>query len=105
MIVLIISLIIQSLIFYCVPPFAISISPIGMVLLIIAATFLISLILGIASRGASKYLFPIATAIIFIPSVFIYYNDSALIHALWYLVISLVGVMTGSLVGRIFRRH
>lgn len=104
MTVLIISLIIQALIFYCLPLFTLPISPIGMVLLIIAATFVISLILGIASRGATKYLFPIANAIIFIPSVFIYYNDSALIHALWYLVISLVGVAIGSLVGKLCRR-
>ena len=105
MILLIISLIIQSLIFYLVPAFTITIDPIGMVLLIIAETFVISLLLGISSRTASKYLFPIVTAIIFIPSVFIYYNDSALIHALWYLVISLIGVAIGSLVRKLFGRR
>ena len=32
-------------------------------------------------------------SVLFIPSVFIYYNDSALIHSIWYLVISSVGLL------------
>lgn len=45
-----------------------------------------------------KLLYPIVIAILFIPSVFIYYNESALIHAVWYLVISTVGLAISSFI-------
>ena len=34
---------------------------------------------------------------LFIPSVFIYYNESALIHSLWYFISSGTGMIVGSI--------
>ena len=50
-----------------------------------------------------KYTYPILTAIIFIPSVFIYYNDSALIHTIWYLIDSIIGLLIGVLINKMFK--
>ena len=73
--------IIQLLIFYLFPLFAKQIDAIGMVLFLITATFVLSALMGIISTNKIKYFYPLITAILFIPSVFIYYNESALIYS------------------------
>ena len=92
----IIILIIQLFMFYIFPLFAGPTDAIGMVLLIILATFILSTIMGSISREKIKYLYPIIVAIAFIPSIFIYYNESASIHSIWYLVISSMGMLIGT---------
>ena len=37
-------------------------------------------------------------AILFIPSIPIYYNESALVHSVWYLVVSSVGLLIGVII-------
>ena len=46
----------------------------------------------------------ISILILFIPSVFIYYNESALIHSVWYLVISSIGLLVGTIIYKIIHR-
>ena len=86
---------IQLFMFYIFPLFAGPTDAIGMVMLIILATLLLSIAIGSISKQKIKYLYPIIISIIFIPSVFIYYNESALIHSIWYLVISSIGMIIG----------
>lgn len=90
-------LLLQAAAFYLFPPFALSFGPMGMVMMLLLFTFLLAVLMGLFSGSALKYLFPAAAALLFIPSVFIYYNESALIHALWYLVISFAGLLPASL--------
>ena len=90
--------IIQLLIFYLFPLFAKQIDAIGMVLFLITATFVLSALMGI------KYFYPLITAILFIPSVFIYYNESALIHSVWYFVVSVVGTAIGTVITKLFAK-
>ncbi|MBR5508669.1 MAG: hypothetical protein IKV59_01300 [Lachnospiraceae bacterium] len=97
----IIILIMQLFMFYLFPLFAGPTDAIGMVFLIILATFIFSLIIGSVSMKKAKYLYPILTAIVFIPSVFIYYNESALIHSVWYFVVSSVGIFIGMIIQKI----
>lgn len=97
-------LLLQLFMFYVFPLFAGPTDAMGMVLLILLSTILLSLVLGILSGSKLKYLYPVAIAILFIPSVFIYYNESALVHALWYLVVSALGLLPGALVGSLIRR-
>lgn len=85
----------QLFMFYVFPMFAGPADMMGMVLLIVLATLLLSLIIGVLSNNKVKYLYPIVTAVAFIPSVFIYYNESALIHSVWYLVVSAIGFSVG----------
>lgn len=86
----------QIFMFYVFPLFAGPTDAMGMVFTIVLATLLLSFIIGVLSNNALKYLYPIVTAVVFIPSVFIYYNESALIHSIWYLAVSVVGVLIGS---------
>ena len=67
----IIILLIQLFMFYIFPLFAGPTDAMGMVLLILLATLLLSLTITIISKEKIKYLYPIVAAIIFIPSVFI----------------------------------
>ena len=91
----IIILIIQLFMFYIFPLFAGPTDAMGMVFLIIVTTFILSIIIGSISKEKIKYLYPIVIAILFIPSVFIYYNESALVHAMWYLIVSFIGLILG----------
>ena len=91
-------LLIQLFMFYIFPLFSGPTDAIGMVILILLSTLLLSMILACISDKKVKYLYPIVISILFIPSVFIYYNESALVHALWYLVISTIGTLFGTLI-------
>lgn len=76
----------------------------GMVFLIILATLLLSITIGSTSKEKVKYLYPIIVAILFIPSIFIYYNESALIHSIWYLVVSSIGLLVGTIIYKLFHK-
>jgi len=94
----IIILLLQTFMFYIFPLFAGPTDIMGMVVLIILATLILSIIIASISKEKIKYLYSVITAILFIPSVFIYYNESALIHSLWYLFVSTIGLLIGTLI-------
>lgn len=94
----IIILFIQLIMFYVFPLFTGPTDTIGMVLLILLTTLILSIILSIISKEKIKYLYPIIVSIAFIPSVFIFYNESALIHSVWYLIDSLIGMVLGTII-------
>ena len=100
----IIILLIQLFMFYIFPLFAGPTDAMGMVFIIIVTTFILSIILGVISKSNLKYLYPIITSIIFIPSVFIYYNESALIHSIWYLIDSFIGIIIGLITNLIINK-
>ena len=91
-------ILLQLCMFYIFPIFAGPTDAIGMVLLIVIATLILSMIVGIVSKEKIKFLYPVVTSIIFIPSIFIYYNESALVHSLWYLVVSTIGLTIGTII-------
>jgi len=100
----IIILIIKLLIFYLLPLFAGPTDAMGMVFLIIISVFILGLTIGTISNQKIKYLYPLIISILFIPSVFIYYNESALVHAVWYFVISYIGLLIGSIINLIVNK-
>lgn len=100
----IILLIIQILTFYIFPFTAGPTDAMGMVLIIIIETFILSLALGLLEERKLKYFCPPIIAVLFIPSVFIHYNSSALIHSLWYLVISTIGIILGTIIRWIIKK-
>lgn len=100
----IIILILQLFAFYIIPLFAGPTDAMGMVFLIIISTLVLSFVLGIISENSLKFLYPIVTAVAFVPSVFIYYNQTALIHSVWYLVVSAVGLAVGTIINIIFNK-
>jgi len=93
----IIILFIQLFMFYIFPVFMYLYEPIGTVMLILITSFILTIVLSIISKHKIKYLYPFLISILFIPSVFIYYNESALVHSIWYLVISIIGLVIGTI--------
>ncbi len=94
----IVILILQVLLFYVFPLTAGPGDEMGMVLLMLMGTFVLSGVLGALSDKKVKYFYPAAAAVLFLPSVFLYYNGSALIHAVWYLVVSAAGLLVGAMI-------
>lgn len=101
----IIVMLLQLFMFYVFPLFAGPTDAMGMVVLIILATFLLSTIIGLISNKKIKYLYPVIIAIVFIPSVFIYYNETAMIHSMWYLVVSSIGMLIGAILRKLIFRN
>ena len=91
-------LIIQLFLFYILPLFAGPTDIMGLIFLIIVGTFILSIIISSISIEKIKYFYPLIVAIIFTPSIFIYYNESALIHIVWYFVDSLIGLAIGTII-------
>ena len=91
-------LFLQLFMFYVFPLFAGPTDAMAMVFLILCSTVLLGVVIGGVSKNGVKYLYPVAIAILFIPSVFIYYNESALVHAVWYLVTSSIGLLVGTVI-------
>ena len=100
----IIIFIIQLLAFYILPLFAGPADTMGLVVLLILCTFILPLILGIISNNKIRFLYPIVISILFIPAVFIYYNNSALIYTLWFMVDAYIGIFIGSLINIIINK-
>lgn len=99
----IIILLIQLFIFYIFPLFAGPTDAIGMVFIILVTTLILSIILGVISNKKIRYLFPIIVSIIFIPSIPIYYNESALVHSIWYLIDSSIGLFLGYIMSKLIK--
>jgi len=93
----------QLFMFYIFPLFAGPTDAMGMVFLILTATLLLAIVMGILSGSRLKFVWPSAVAVAFLPSVFIYYNESALIHAAWYFADALLGLCFGMLMRRLLR--
>lgn len=101
----IIIVLIQLFIFYIIPLFTKTSDTIGMVTLIILVTLLLSITLGTISNNKIKYAYPILVSLLFIPSIWIYYNESALIHSVWYLIISTIGLLIGVGINRLINKN
>lgn len=89
-------LILMCITFYLFP-LLIQNTGMGMLVLLILMPlicFVCSLLFGM--KNSFQPLFSLLLTIIFIPSIFIYYNSSALIYAFIYGLLSLLGLFLGS---------
>lgn len=100
----IIVLLCQIILFYGLPLMAGPTDMMGLVLLLILGTFILSIVLMVISDEKFKYLYPVVVTILFSPSILIYYNSSASVHIIWYLVVSLIGVIIGIGIRKLIRR-
>ena len=100
----IIILLLQLFIFYIFPLFAGPTDAMGMVFLIIVSTLILSISIILISKIRIKYLYGILISILFIPSVYLYYNSSALVHSLWYLIVSYIGITLGIIFNYILKK-
>ena len=94
----IIFLAVQLALFYLLPLAAGPTDIMGLVLILLVTAFLLALMMGVMSSERIKFLYPAVVALCFIPTVWIYYNSTALVHALWYLAITAVGIGIGALI-------
>ena len=99
----IVILLIQLFVFYIFPMFAKPDDAMGMTLFIILVTLVLSLIIGVISKEKIKFAYPAVIAVLFIPSVFIFYNESALIHSVWHFIFATAGMVIGTIINRIIR--
>lgn len=91
-------LLVNIIAFYLLP---LVINNTGMAMVILLAgipliCFINSLIFGL--RHSFSLIYVLTTALIFIPTIFIYYNDSALIYVIVYAIIALIGNFIGKIV-------
>lgn len=100
----IIVLLIQLFMFYIFPMFTGPTDAMGMVFLILIVTLILSIIVSCISKEKYKYFYSVIISILFIPSVFIYYNDSAFIHIFWYFIDSSLGLLIGVIIYKIINR-
>lgn len=76
-----------------------------MIIVLLFSTLMLSVIFGAVSKGKVRIIYPFVVAIVFIPTVYIHYNYTALVYTVWYLIDSYLGVLIGSLIGKISRRR
>ncbi len=82
--------------FYAVPPFIYLSNPMGLMLMIIPSMlFGVSVFYGVVNT--LEWFFPVIVAILFLPSVYIFYNETAGMYFAIYGLISAFGVYIGSL--------
>ena len=86
-------LFVQLLIFYLFPILMKNNEPMVMVFMMLFTTIILSMILTFLSKSKLKFLYPIIISLLFVPSVFIFYNESALILSLWYFIVSIVSMI------------
>lgn len=88
-------ILIQILVLYLLPLLSGVLESFATVVLIATITLFLSLVLGVICENKIKYLYPVLVVVLFIPTVFIFPHVSALIHALWYFIVSLIGMLPG----------
>ncbi len=94
----------QALVFYLLPKMMGNIGALGMFFLLLLITFILSIIIVNISNNKIKYSYPIFVSLLFIPTIWVYYNESALIHSLWYLVVSGIGLIIGITINKILKK-
>lgn len=99
----IIILLLQVFMFYIFPLFAGPTDMMGLVLLLILSTLILSILLMIISDKRIKYSYPVIVSILFGPTILIYYNSSAVIHIIWYFIVSLIGAVIGLIINKLIK--
>ena len=93
----------QVMVFYLIPFTAGPTDGMGMVLVLLFSTLILSVIFGTIAKGKVRIIYPFVVAVLFIPTVYIHYNYTALGHIIWYLIDSFVGVWIGVFIQKISR--
>ena len=92
----IITMMLQVCLFYILPLLAGPTDAMGMVVLMLGGTALLSIANGWISTNKIRFLYCVIAALVFIPTIPIYYNWSAAIHIVWYFLVSLIGTILGA---------
>ena len=94
--------IVQLLVFCLIPLTGSDTDMFGVLVLMLLLTCFISIVCAISIKNKKyQYCFPLITALLFIPAIYIYYNDSAFIWSFIYFISSSIGIIIGKVVRRI----
>ena len=96
---------IQAVMFYLFPLTAGPTDMMGLVVVLLFSSFLLSLLLGALSRTPFKYAYPLLGCALFLPTVPILYNATALSHALWYLADGYMGLGLGCVFRAVYEKR
>lgn len=66
------------------------------------SVFVVSIVFGL--KNEFPYVLPALVAVLFIPTIFIYYNVSATVYVFGYYFVSLIGVALGQLIRKLRAR-
>ena len=94
----------QLMTFYLLPPLLLRRDPIGMVLSMVILTLLLAMAMGFFSRHGIKYVYPAFAALAFLLSVVLFYQPATSVHVVWYLVVSVMGLVLGGMLSE-FLHH
>jgi predicted anti-sigma-YlaC factor YlaD len=75
----------------------------ALLLLIPAFCFLTAFLFGLLA--GIQWLYPLLIAVLFLPTIWIYYNSSAWIYVIPYTILALVGNLTGGLIRKFVLKH
>lgn len=88
--------------YYVIPPLFIIDTGSGMFILLIFVPLMVFFLSLLYSKiKGFKWYFSIVVSLLWIPSVYIFYNDSALVYCLIYCAVS----FTGQLIGNFFKKQ
>lgn len=87
----------QIALFYLFPLCAKPLGAIAAVVLMLAGTLIPAGLIGWLIKSPLRFAWPPAVALLFLPTIPLYYNHTALIHALLYFVLAFAGVGMGAL--------
>jgi len=89
----------QLLVFYILPMLAATHrQTLGMVVIVVLSTFMLSLGLGGISKNKIKYYYPIIITIIFVPAIQMYSSEFKMLDSLWCLLSATLGITIGDLI-------
>ncbi len=92
---------IQILIFYLLPLLGAAANEMIIMFAQISVTFLLSMLIGAMSDSRLKYILPVLTTLLYIPSAYIYENYNKVTYVLLYLIFSCVGLLVGLVTAKI----
>lgn len=90
-------LLVNALAFYLIPLIIQDTGSAMLVMLLVLPfiCFFTSIVFGV--RNSFNWVYPLAVALLFAPTIFIYYNESAAVYIVAYCIIALVGNLIGKL--------
>ena len=101
----IICLTIHLLFFYLLPLFAGPTDTMGLISVLLIVSFVLSFIVGLWCTYKVKYFYPIIVVIIFLPTIFIYYNNSSMLYLLFNFIMSILGLAIGLLIRQLLKKN
>lgn len=85
--------------YYLIPPFFVRDTGSGMFVLLIFVPIMILFLSTVYSKTKGfKWYFSIVVSLLWLPSIYIFYNDSALVYCFIYFIFSLIGQLIGKIV-------